>query len=273
MTGTGIRVVIADDHPVVRDGLSALLASVPSITVAGLAGTGREAVRAAVTLRPDVLVLDIQMPELSGVAAAAEIARAAPDVAVLMLTMFDDDDSVFAAMRAGARGYLLKGAQQDEIVRAIHAVAAGEAIFGPGIARRVLGLVSAPAAGSAPFPALTSREREVLDLIAAGIRNTEIARRMSIAPKTVANHIAAIFTKLQVADRNQAIILARDAGLGRNTPTPGTANPWPPRELKPGRPSPTRSSRLLPGVDPCRTSLMPWQPDHPVMCGIRQSPR
>jgi DNA-binding NarL/FixJ family response regulator len=215
MTDTGIRVVIADDHPVVRDGLTALLASVPSVTVAGVAATGREAVRAAVTLRPDVLIMDIQMPELTGVAAAGEIARAAPGVAVLMLTMFDDDDSVFAAMRAGARGYVLKGAQQDEIVRAIHAVAAGEAIFGPAIARRVLGLVSAPAARSVPFPDLTSREREVLDLIAAGVRNAEIARRMSIAPKTVANHIAAIFNKLQVADRNQAIVLARDAGLGR----------------------------------------------------------
>lgn len=215
MTETAVRVVIADDHPVVRDGLSALLASVPSLTVAGTASTGREAVRAAVTLRPDVLVLDIQMPELSGVAAAGEIARAAPDVAVLMLTMFDDDDSVFAAMRAGARGYVLKGAQQDEIVRAIHAVAAGEAIFGPGIARRVLGLAAAPAVHPVPFPDLTSRERQVLDLIAAGARNPEIAQRMSIAPKTVANHIAAIFAKLQVADRNQAIILARDAGLGQ----------------------------------------------------------
>jgi DNA-binding NarL/FixJ family response regulator len=219
MTEPGIRVVIADDHPVVRDGLSALLASVPSVTVAGVAATGREAVRAAVTLRPDVLIMDIQMPELTGVAAAGEIARAAPGVAVLMLTMFDDDDSVFAAMRAGARGYVLKGAQQDEIVRAIHAVAAGEAIFGPAIARRVLGLVSAPAASSVPFPDLTSREREVLDLIAAGVRNAEIARQMSIAPKTVANHIAAIFNKLQVADRNQAIVLARDAGLGRNPRT------------------------------------------------------
>jgi DNA-binding NarL/FixJ family response regulator len=139
---------------------------------------------------------------------------------VLMLTMFDDDDSVFAAMRAGARGYVLKGAQQDEIVRAIQAVAAGEAIFGPGIARRVLGLVSAPAVADVPFPALTSREREVLDLIAAGVRNAEIARRMAIAPKTVANHVAAIFNKLQVADRSQAIILARDAGLGRSAPTP-----------------------------------------------------
>jgi DNA-binding NarL/FixJ family response regulator len=215
---SSIRVVIADDHPVVRDGLSALLASVPSVTVAGIAATGREAVHAAVTLRPDVLVMDIQMPELGGVAATREIARAAPDIAVLMLTMFDDDDSVFAAMRAGARGYLLKGAQQDEIIRAIQAVAAGEAIFGPGIARRVLGLVSAPPAPGVPFKGLTSREREILNHVAAGARNAEIARQMSIAPKTVANHISAIFSKLQVADRNQAIIRARDAGLGRNNP-------------------------------------------------------
>jgi DNA-binding NarL/FixJ family response regulator len=215
VTGASVRVVIADDHPVVRDGLSALLDSVPSLTVAGTASSGREAVRAAVTLHPDVLIMDIQMPDLGGIAATAEIARAAPAVAVLMLTMFDDDDSVFAAMRAGARGYVLKGAQQDEIVRAIHSVAAGEAIFGPGIARRVLGLAAAPAAPTVPFPDLTARERQVLDLIAAGARNPEIAQRMSIAPKTVANHIAAIFAKLQVPDRNQAIILARDAGLGR----------------------------------------------------------
>jgi len=216
MTGDGIRVVIADDHPVVRDGLSALLASVPSVTVAGVAANGREAVQAAVTLRPDVLVMDVQMPELTGVAAAGEISRVAPEVAVLMLTMFDDDYSVLAAMRAGARGYVLKGAQQDEIVRAIKAVAAGEAIFGPGIARLVLGLASAPPAAQPPFQELTSREREVLDLIAAGARNAEIARRMSIAPKTVANHVSAIFTKLQVSDRGEAIILARDAGLGRH---------------------------------------------------------
>jgi DNA-binding NarL/FixJ family response regulator len=217
MTGADIRVVIADDHPVVRDGLSALLASVPSVTVAGLAANGREAVQAAVTLRPDVLVMDVQMPELTGVEAAAEISRAAPAVAVLMLTMFDDDYSVLAAMRAGARGYVLKGAQQDEIVRAIRAVAAGEAIFGPGIARMVLGLVTSPPATAEPFGELTAREREVLDLIAAGARNAEIARRMSIAPKTVANHISAIFAKLQVADRGEAIILGRDAGLGRTS--------------------------------------------------------
>ncbi|MGO8959501.1 MAG: response regulator [Streptosporangiaceae bacterium] len=218
MTVPGIRVVIADDHPVVRSGLSALLASVPSMVVAGMAATGREAVHAAVTLRPDVLVMDIQMPELTGVAATREIARAAPDVAVLMLTMFDDDDSVLAAMRAGARGYVLKGAQQDEIVRAIQAVAAGEAIFGPGIARRVLGLAGAPPGSYVPFQELTSRERDVLRLIAAGMRNAEIARQMAIAPKTVANHVSAIFSKLQVADRSQAIVMARDAGLGRDHP-------------------------------------------------------
>jgi DNA-binding NarL/FixJ family response regulator len=215
VTGARIRVVIADDHPIVRDGLSALLASIPSIDVAGVAVDGKEAVSAAVTLHPDVMVMDIQMPGISGVAATREITRVAPNVAVLMLTMFDDDDSVFAAMRAGARGYVLKGAQQDEIVRAIHAIAAGEAIFGPGIARRVLGLASGPPTRGSPFPELTTREREVLDLIAAGTRNSEIARRLSIAPKTVANHISAIFTKLQVADRGEAIIRARDAGLGR----------------------------------------------------------
>jgi DNA-binding NarL/FixJ family response regulator len=220
VTGTGIRVVIADDHPVVRDGLSALLASMSSITVAGVAATGHEAVHAAVTLRPDVLVMDIQMPGITGVAATREITRVAPDVAVLMLTMFDDDDSVFAAMRAGARGYVLKGAQQDEIIRAIQAVAAGDAIFGPGIARRVLGLVSAPPASGVPFPGLTGKEREVLGLIAAGARNAEIARQMSIAPKTVANHISAIFSKLQVTGRSEVIILARDAGLGRDRPAP-----------------------------------------------------
>jgi DNA-binding NarL/FixJ family response regulator len=222
MTGEDIRVVLADDHPVVRQGLTALLASVPNISVAGVAANGREAVRAAVTLRPDVLVMDIQMPELNGIAAAREIARVAPEVAVLMLTMFDDDDSVFAAMRAGARGYVLKGAHQDEIVRAIHAAAAGEAIFGPPIARRMLSFFAEPAQAKVPFADLTDRERQVLDLIATGARNAEIARKMSIAPKTVANHISAIFAKLQVSDRGEAIIIAREAGLGRN---PDAARP------------------------------------------------
>ena len=159
MTGGDIRVVLADDHPVVRQGLTALLASVPNISVAGAVATGREAVQAAVTLRPDVLVMDIQMPELNGIAAAREIARVAPEVAVLMLTMFDDDDSVFAAIRAGARGYVLKGAHQDEIVRAIHAAAAGEAIFGPPLARRILAFFSGPTQAKVPFADLTDRER------------------------------------------------------------------------------------------------------------------
>jgi DNA-binding NarL/FixJ family response regulator len=216
MTSSDIRVVIADDHPVVRQGLTALLESVPSVSVAGTAATGREAVRAAVTLRPDVLVMDIAMPQLNGIAAAGEIARVAPEVAVLMLTMFDDDDSVFAAMRAGARGYVLKGAHQDEIVRAIHAAAAGEAIFGPQIARRMLAFFSQPPQETTPFADLTAREREVLDRIATGARNADIARQMSIAPKTVANHISSIFAKLQVSDRGQAIVIAREAGLGKN---------------------------------------------------------
>jgi DNA-binding NarL/FixJ family response regulator len=209
-----ISVVLADDHPVVRDGLSALLGSVPGIEVIGTAATGREAVRAAVTLRPDVLVLDIQMPDLDGVGAAREISRAAPAVAVLMLTMFDDDGSVLAAMRAGASGYVLKGATQNEIVRAIEAVAGGEAIFGPGIARRVLGLLAGPQAATDPFPDLTPRERQVLELLAAGRPTAAIAAQLGLATKTVTNHASAVFTKLQVPGRAEAVRRAKEAGLG-----------------------------------------------------------
>ncbi|TWP50593.1 response regulator transcription factor [Lentzea tibetensis] len=211
-----MRVVIADDHPIVREGMTALLTSLPGFTVAGVAATGREAVREVVATRPDVAVLDLQMPDLDGIAATKEIARAAPGVAVLVLTMFSDDDSVFAAMRAGARGYLVKGAEQDEIARAIRAVAAGEAIFGPAVAQRVLSFFAAPpAAADVPFPDLTGRERQILDLLAAGLPNGAIATRLGVASKTVANNVSAIFTKLQVADRAAAIIRARDAGLGR----------------------------------------------------------
>jgi DNA-binding NarL/FixJ family response regulator len=167
-----------------------------------------------VTLRPDVLVLDIQMPDLDGVSAAREIARDAPAVAVLMLTMFDDDEAVFAAMRAGARGYVRKGATQEEIVRAIHAVAAGEAIFGPGIARRVLGRLSGRAAATDPFPQLTPRERQVLELLAAGLSTTVIGAKLGLASKTINNHASAVFAKLQVADRTEAVLRAREAGLG-----------------------------------------------------------
>ncbi|ONI74441.1 DNA-binding response regulator [Kribbella sp. ALI-6-A] len=218
MSESPIRVVLADDHPVVRAGLAALLTSLPGIEVVGVAATGREAIREVLTHRPDVAVLDLQMPDLDGFAATRDLARSAPDVAVLVLTMFEDDDSVFAAMRAGARGYLVKGAEQDEIARAIHAVAAGEAIFGPGVARRVLALFTAPPATEVPFPELTAREHEILDLLAAGLSNSAIATRLSLAAKTVANNVSSIFTKLHVADRPSAIVRARDAGLGREQP-------------------------------------------------------
>lgn len=213
MTGS-VRVVLADDHPVVRDGLSALLSSVPGIEVVGTAGTGREALRAAVSLRPDVLVLDVQMPELDGIGAAREIARAAPRVAILMLTMFDDDDSVFAAMRAGAAGYVLKGATADEIVRAIHAVAAGEAIFGPGVARRVIRQFSTSGRAADPFPQLTPRERQVLEMLAEGCTIGTIGARLGLAPKTVTNHASAIYAKLHVVGRAEAVERARRAGIG-----------------------------------------------------------
>jgi DNA-binding NarL/FixJ family response regulator len=211
---TDIRVVVADDHPIVRDGLTALLGSIPGFEVVGVAATGRDAVREVVLTRPDVAVLDLRMPDLDGFAATRQIAKAAPDVAVLVLTMFEDDDSMFAAMRAGAAGYLVKGAEQEHIVRAIRSVAAGEAVFGPGVAQRVLGFFrAAPAAD--PFPELTAREREILDLLAGGLSNAAIGHRLGVAAKTVANNISAIFAKLRVADRKQAIVRARDAGLGR----------------------------------------------------------
>ncbi len=213
----GVTVVVADDHPVVRDGLSALLRSLEGIDVVATACDGAEAVREAVLHRPDVLVMDVAMPGTDGVTATRQIAASAPDTAVLMLTMFDDDDSVLAAMQAGARGYLLKGARQDEIERAIRAVAAGEAIFGPGIARRLLGFVGGTAQQQPPqpFPALTARERDVLEEIARGRSNTAIAQHLGLAPKTVGNHISSIFLKLQVSSRAEAIVQARDAGLGR----------------------------------------------------------
>jgi len=209
-----IRVVIADDHPIVRAGLTALLGSIADFEVAGVAANGREAVREVVLTKPDVALLDLNMPELDGIAATRELARVAPRVAVLVLTMHEDDDAVFAAMRAGARGYLVKGVEQDDIARAIRSVAAGEAIFGPGVAQRVLASLQAPPSAGAAFPELTAREHEILDLLAAGLNNSAIAGRLGVAPKTVANNVSSIFTKLQVVDRSQAIVRARDAGLG-----------------------------------------------------------
>ncbi|WP_433017839.1 response regulator [Kribbella sp. CA-294648] len=209
-----VRIVVADDHGIVREGLGALLSARDGYELVGTATTGSEAVRAAVTLKPDVLVMDIQMPDLSGIDATREITKVAPDVAVLMLTMFDDDESVFAAMRAGARGYLLKGAAGDNVLRAITAVAEGEAIFGPGVARRTLAYLSRPRTDEVRFPELTPREREVLALIADGLGNAAIASRLSLAPATIGNHITSIFAKLQVTTRAEAIVRARTTGLG-----------------------------------------------------------
>jgi len=211
---TQLKAFIVEDSPVIRENLVAALEEMAPIDVVGTAGNGREAVRTVVSLRPDVLVLDIQMPELDGVGVARELARAAPGVAVLVLTMFDDDDSVFAALRAGAAGYVLKGAAQDEIVRAISAVASGEAIFGPGVARRVLTQLGGRSATPEPFPELTAREREVLELLAAGLTTAAIGSRLGLAPKTVTNHASAVFAKLHVEGRAQAVERARRAGLG-----------------------------------------------------------
>ena len=218
MPGTPhIRILIADDHALFRGGLDALFLSVADTEVVGEAATGEEAIAKTAELQPDVVLMDIQMPGTNGIEATRSIVRRSPHVGIIVVTMFEDDDSVFAAMRAGARGYVLKGADQDEILKVIRAVAAGEAHFGPEIARRLMGFFSAPKPDpSEAFPELTAREREVLDLIAAGKNNPEIARELYLSPKTVRNHISNIFTKLQVADRAQAIIRAREAGLGRD---------------------------------------------------------
>ncbi|MDP9409026.1 MAG: response regulator transcription factor [Actinomycetota bacterium] len=213
-----IRVLIADDHPLFRDGMHGLLDSVPDTEVVGEAGTGEEAVRLAAELQPDVILMDLKMPGMNGIQATREVLSSNPAIGILVLTMLEDDDSVFAAMRAGAQGYLLKGANQAEILRAIRAVANGEAIFGPGIARRVMRLFSKPAALPRAFPELTDREGEILALIAQGRGNQEIAERLGISLKTVQNHVSIVFGKLQVVDRAQAVIRAREAGLGRGTP-------------------------------------------------------
>ncbi len=230
-----LRIVVADDHPLYRRGLStlldaqpgwsvvaqvdtglaALLDAQPGWTVVAQADTGLSAVTAAAECMPDIVVMDLNMPELDGVEATRRVITNQPSVAVLILTMFDDDDSVFTAMRAGARGYLLKGADQAEIVRAVTAIGSGEAIFGPTVARRIVEFFAAPRpAPSHVFPELTAREHEVLDLIAAGRSNADIAASLVLSHKTVRNHVSNIFTKLRVADRATAIVRAREAGLG-----------------------------------------------------------
>jgi DNA-binding NarL/FixJ family response regulator len=214
-----LRILLADDHPLVRRGLRAVLAGAADIEVVGEAATGREAIELAAELTPDVILMDLQMPDLSGIEATRAILASQPDARILVVTLFQDDDSVFLALRAGARGYVLKDADEEDLLSALRAVAGGAAIFSPSIANRLLTLFSSPRP-SAPesFPELTEREREVLELIAQGLPNPRIAQLLSISVKTVGNHVSVIFGKLQVADRSEAIVRARDAGLGRRSP-------------------------------------------------------
>ena len=216
-----IRILLADDHPMFRYGLRAVLGSDPGVELVGEAGSGDEAVALAAELGPDVVLMDLTMPGLNGVEATRRILTATPEVNVLVVTMFDDSASVLAAVRAGARGYLVKGADREEILRAVHAAAAGEAIFSSAAAQHVTNhLTAARAAAPAPvFPALTTREHEILELLAAGYTNTAISERFHLSPKTVRNYISTILSKLDTPTRAQAIARARAAGLG---PTPGS---------------------------------------------------
>jgi DNA-binding NarL/FixJ family response regulator len=211
-----LRILIADDHLLFRDGLRALLNAAPDTELIGEATTGEEAVALAAELQPDVILMDLKMPGLNGIEATRRILPASPHIGVLVVTMFEDDASVFAAMRAGARGYVLKGAKYDEMLRAIRAVGGGEAIFSPSVAVRLMDYFAniRPSAAPQVFPELSEREREILGLLAQGGKNAEIAERLFLSPKTVRNHVSNILDKLQVADRAQAIIRAREAGLG-----------------------------------------------------------
>jgi DNA-binding NarL/FixJ family response regulator len=212
-----LRIVIADDHPFFRRGIRNLLSTLPETEIIGEAGTGDEVILLAAELQPDVIIMDLKMPGMSGIEATRQITQTSPHIGVLVVTMFEDDHSVFAAMRAGARGYLLKDTDEDEMLRAIRAVGSGEAIFSPGIAQRLLTFFAEakPALPPSAFPELTTREREILGLIAHGCSNAQIVAQLVLSPKTVRNHISNIFSKLQVADRTQAVIRARDAGLGQ----------------------------------------------------------
>lgn len=211
-----VRVLLADDHPVYRLGLRALLDSVDDVEVVGEAQTGAEAVTAAAELQPDVVVMDLRMPDLNGIEATRRIVKSSPQAAVLMLTYSDDDNSVLDAMLAGARGYVLKEAGKDAILRALHDVASGEMIFGPSIAKRMPQLLGTrPDTAPEAFPQLTTREREVLDLMAQGLNNGAIAARLGVGDKRVRNCVTEIYNKLGADDRAHAIIKAREAGLGR----------------------------------------------------------
>ena len=209
-----LRILIAEDHPLYRKGMISLLQSIPEFEVVGEASTGEEAVARASQLRPDVILMDLQMPAVNGIEATRRILQEIPNVRVLVVTLFEDDESVFMALRAGARGYILKDADEEEMVLSIRAVGRGEAIFSPAVATRVLAYFSKPVAPPQVFPTLTNREREILNLIAQGHPNPSIAKQLSLSTKTIGNYVSNIFTKLQVADRAQAIIRAREAGMG-----------------------------------------------------------
>jgi DNA-binding NarL/FixJ family response regulator len=215
-----VRVLIVDDHPLFRDGLRTALHGVADVEVVGEAGTAPDAVGAAARLRPDVVVMDLDLPGGGGVTATRELLAVAPGTAVLVLSMLSGDDAVFAAMRAGARGYLLKDADRAEILRGLRAAHGGEVVFSAGVAAKVLGWFGGRPSGS-PFPQLTDREREVLDLVARGLTNSAIAMRLTVAEKTVRNHVSNVFAKLHVDSRAQAVARARDAGLGHPDPTGG----------------------------------------------------
>jgi DNA-binding NarL/FixJ family response regulator len=213
-----ITILIADDHSPFRSGLRALLESSQDILVVGEAESGAEAVTQAAALQPDVILMDIQMSDINGIEATRRILHTSPHIAILILTMFEDDDFVFSALRAGARGYLLKGTMKADLLRAIHAASSGEAIFGATIAKRLVTFFANIQQPRLPqvFPELSNREREILDLVAQGYKNPEIADKLVLSPKTVRNHVSNILSKLQVADRAQAILKARQAGFGNN---------------------------------------------------------
>lgn len=219
MTDAALRVMLVDDHPVYRDGLARLLADLGGFEIVGIAGNGREAIELSRALTPDVIVMDLRMPVLDGVEATRQITAVQPEIGIVVLTMFDDDELVFAAIRAGARGYLMKDADDVDIARVLHGIARGEAIFGPGTAQRLLDTINRTGSAQPPteqaFPQLTARELEVLEHLARGRRNGEIATALYLSERTVRNYVSNILAKLNVDDRAQAITMARDAGLGQ----------------------------------------------------------
>lgn len=220
-------VALVDDHPLVRQGLRAVLEAADDIRVVAEASDGHQAIKVIAQHQPNVVIMDLQMPGLHGLDATREILTAHPGIAVLVLTMFEDDDMVFSAMAAGAVGYLLKGANGTDILTAVRAADAGQAVFGAALARRLQTWFTRAPRPAAPFPELTTREREILDAVAAGLTNPQIGQRMFLSAKTVANNVSTILAKLHLAERSQAIVLARDAGLGRNTPTTTSDHPQP----------------------------------------------